>query len=113
MKKDWILIGAILGVALLIWGAFAVFSPKAETLVITADGETVSRCLLTEDRTLTLPHHTVTIQDGTVQVTHSDCTGQDCVKTPPISRGGQAIVCLPYRLSVRIVSGNAPDSVTY
>lgn len=113
MKKDWLLIGTILATALLIWVAFSILSPEAEAVVITADSGEVLRCSISEDRVLDLPHHTVTIENKSVRVTHSDCTGQDCVRTPPVSRGGQAIVCLPYRLSVRIVSGNAPDSVTY
>ncbi len=113
MKKDWILIGAVLFSALLLWIGFSRFAPGAGDVVISAEGKEILRCSLTKDQVLTLPHHGVKIENQSVRVIRSDCGGQDCVKTPPVSRGGQAIVCLPYRLSIRIVSGNALDSITY
>lgn len=44
----------------------------------------------------------IEIKDGAVRIKEADCPDQDCIKTGWISRPGQQIVCLPYRLVVKI-----------
>ncbi len=47
-----------------------------------------------------------------LQVAHSDCPTQDCVRTGAITRSGQSIVCLPARFILRLEGGTPdPDSV--
>lgn len=47
-----------------------------------------------------------------LQVAHSDCPTQDCVRTGAITRSGQSIVCLPARIVIRLEGGaSAPDAV--
>lgn len=114
MKKDWILIGTTAAFGLLLWIGLRLFTPAAEAVRITVDGTLVGTYSLTEPQTVVLPHHTLEIKDGTVAVTQSDCAGQDCVHTPPVSKGNQAIVCLPYRMSAQVVSEtDGLDTVTY
>ncbi|NLS44394.1 MAG: NusG domain II-containing protein [Firmicutes bacterium] len=57
---------------------------------------------------------------GKVRIKESTCPGKFCVNTGWISRPGQAIVCLPYRIVVRIESyqdtndsGIRFDAITY
>lgn len=45
-----------------------------------------------------------------VQVVWADCPTQDCVHTGRISRHGQAIICLPARIVIRLEGGAAPDA---
>ncbi len=55
---------------------------------------------------------TVTVKDGTVFVSHSDCRDSICRNTPPISRGGQAIVCVPAGVVIRIAGeGGIVDGI--
>ena len=46
--------------------------------------------------------------EWSVRVSDSDCPGQDCVHTGPISRAGQSIVCLPAQVVISLV-GAASD----
>lgn len=45
---------------------------------------------------------TVSVCDGEVSISHSDCKDGICRNTPPICRGGQSIVCAPAGVVVRI-----------
>lgn len=49
--------------------------------------------------------NTVTVHDGKIAVTHSDCPTNDCVRQGWQSGSG-AIVCLPNRMEIRL-SGDA------
>lgn len=54
--------------------------------------------------------NTVTVDYGTVTVTHADCPTQDCVHTGTIRYTGQTIVCLPNGVEIRLTGGEAePD----
>lgn len=48
--------------------------------------------------------NTVVIKDGEAFVRDASCPDKICEKTHSVSRGGESIVCLPNRMSVRIVS---------
>ncbi len=51
----------------------------------------------------------IVIERGVVDVTEADCKNRICVNSESISKVGQSIICLPHRLSVEIVSGDAED----
>jgi len=55
--------------------------------------------------------NTVTVRDGKIAVTESDCPGGDCVHSGWIGTSGRSIVCLPNRMEIRIVS--APGDVDF
>lgn len=91
-----------IAVAVLYYGALG---GEATGYVITHGGAEVARGSLSEERTLTVgdTHHlTITVSDGTIAVTHSDCPTQDCVRTGAIDRPGQTIVCLPEQVVVKL-----------
>jgi len=114
MKKDWILIGGIVLLSLLLWGVLHGCSTTGETVQVTLDGAVFGTYSLNESQTVFLPHHTLKIENQQVSVIKSDCVGQDCVRALPISKGNQLILCLPYRLSVQVLSkSDGTDTVTY
>lgn len=47
-------------------------------------------------------NNTVTIKDGSVQITEADCNDDLCVKQGKISKIGESIVCLPHKLIIEI-----------
>ena len=53
----------------------------------------------------------IVLTDTEVWVEESDCPTQDCVHTGHISRSGQSIVCLPARVTVRLVGGTGEADV--
>lgn len=56
---------------------------------------------------------TVQIEAGRVRVLHSDCPDHVCVQSGWLSQNGQASVCVPAAVSVRVVGDNAAvDGVT-
>ena len=54
--------------------------------------------------------NTVTVQDGKIAVTHSDCPTNDCVHMGWLRDGG-AIVCLPNRVEIRLTGDSDVDVV--
>lgn len=53
----------------------------------------------------------IILTDKEVWVEESDCPTQDCVHTGHISRSGQSIVCLPARVTVRLMGGTGEADV--
>ena len=69
------------------------------------DGQLIERLSLYEDQQM-LVHgdytNEITICDGKVSVTGSDCPGEDCVHSGRIAAPGRSIVCLPNGVEVRV-----------
>ena len=55
-------------------------------------------------------HLTVKLSPDGVEVTDSNCPHQDCVRTAPIARAGQSIVCLPGQIVITLVGTPAADA---
>lgn len=48
--------------------------------------------------------NTISVEHGRIAITEADCPDQICVKHGWISLSGDPIVCLPHKLTVRILS---------
>lgn len=77
------------------------------------NGEQVGSYSLFEDGFYPLEEYGVTleIKDNSIRVCDSDCPDKVCVKTGFISSSKQAVVCLPNRISVRIINENNDDNI--
>ena len=51
--------------------------------------------------------NTITVTDGKIAITASDCPGEDCVHSGAIHTTGRSIVCLPNEVEVRIVNASS------
>ena len=75
---------------------------------ISLDGEIYGVYPLGEDREIDVTEdgHTnhITIKDGQVSMSYSTCRNQVCINTGAISETKDAIVCLPNRVVVEIIS---------
>jgi len=59
-------------------------------------------------------YNTILVENGQVKVIDADCANKDCMNFGAISQEGQIILCLPHKLSVRIVGGGGDlDAVSY
>ena len=70
-------------------------------------GELIHTLPLEESAELTVTNtytNTITVRDGKVAITQSDCPGADCVHSGWIGTTGRSIVCLPNALEIRVVS---------
>ncbi len=50
--------------------------------------------------------------DSTVRITESHCRAQICVKTGPVSKAGHEVICLPYKVVLR-VTGERGDGADF
>ena len=107
------------GLAIAIVAALAVFVavcflPKNSTDPVMAEvyhsGELVRTLPLEEDVAFELEgayHNIITVENGAVSITSSDCPGEDCVHSGAIRASGRSIVCLPNGLEIRVVSAES------
>ena len=75
------------------------------------NGELIREVPLSVDQTFQIRGdytNTVTVRDGKIAVTHSDCPTNDCVHMGWLSDGG-AIVCLPNRVEIRLTAQSDVD----
>lgn len=77
-------------------------------VVVTVGGKLYGTYEISKDRVveITRSGHTnhITIKDGTVSMSYSDCVNQICVHTGAISQTKDSIVCLPNKVMVEIRS---------
>lgn len=74
------------------------------------DGKLLKTVLLSEDQEFTVTGkytNTVTVCDGKIAVTQSDCPGGDCISCGWQESSGRSIVCLPNGLEIRVVAKNS------
>ena len=49
----------------------------------------------------------ITVKNGAIAFTGSDCPGRDCVHSGGIRQSGRSLVCLPNRVEIRVLSEEA------
>lgn len=90
-------------------------APAGSTVILEQDGTELRRVTL---NTLREPE---TVQVGEVflefsregaRFVSSPCPDQVCVHAGRISRTGESAVCLPERISLRVIGGTGTDAVT-
>ncbi len=103
-KRDLILIGAILLVAVAALALFALTGEEGAYVIVRVDGVQVARYALTQDGEYQLNGgtNTLCIQDGKAYLTYADCPDLLCVKQGRVSINGQTITCLPNKLTVTV-----------
>ena len=110
---DKILIGGLVVLTLLSFPIIRHFQHEGRVAVIEVDGELVGNFSLEEDRFIPvdgkLGTTRVEIVGNGVRVLDSPCPHKLCVKSGPISRSGETLVCLPNRVVIRIEGGEKPS----
>lgn len=110
-KRDWILAGGILGIALAIMLWNKIFpSEEGSRVVVEVDGSPYQSYSLKEDGEYRIEtrwgYNVLIIQDGMADISEADCPDEICVRERKISREGETLVCLPHKL-VATVRGQA------
>lgn len=119
-KNDWILILFVAAVAGIFLVALLLRPEQAVRRVeISVDGELYGRYDLNEDQEISINKtNKVQISEGTAKMTWAECPDQICVHHKEISRTGESIICLPNKIVVSIIVGDAktedesPDAVS-
>jgi hypothetical protein len=110
---DKILIAGLVILTLLSFPVIKHFHREGRWVVIEADGGVVGNFSLDEDGLIPvdgkLGTTRVEIADRGVRVLDSPCPYKLCVKSGPISRSGETLICLPNRVVIRIEGGDGPS----
>ena len=118
-RNSLILIGILLGVAL-IAGLGLYFLPgEGDTVTVQVDGKVVGVYPLSQDRVEDIRTgkdglNRLVIKDGKAYVEEANCPDGVCANHSPIHRDGESIICLPHRVVVSVSTvGDAdqPDIV--
>ncbi len=117
-KKNWLVIAAVAGIALLLMVMTTLTRPAADVaedmVIITVDGEEYTRVSLSEPRTVTVAQengavNVVEVSDHGAVMLSSTCDNQLCVQMGEVTVDNwqyrpnqQFIICLPNRVSVEL-----------
>ena len=113
-KNDILLILVALLLAGVLWGVLTLTKRQGGEAIVTVDGKTVAVLPLSEDTVYvwTAPKpegntNTVEVANGRVCVKEANCPDGICERSGWIEYAGESIVCLPHKLIVTVVGGEA------
>lgn len=111
-RGDWLAIGLVLALAAVVFSCFLPDrNESAAYAEVYLDGQVVKTVALTENQTFRISdryQNEITVKDGAIAFTASNCPGEDCVHSGSIHSPGRSLVCLPNRVEIRVISGE-PD----
>ena len=109
-KKEFIFIGSVLGLALLLWsGMYLMHKGDYGSVRITVDGKEYGSYSLAKDQVIDIGNTNVCeIKDGKVKMTEASCPDHLCIKQKAVGSHGGTIVCLPNKIVIEGVK--AADS---
>ena len=112
-RADLLLAAAVILAALAAWLLLG-RTGKAATVTVSCNGETVAVLPLDRSARMEVNGVVIVVGGGAAYVERSTCPDQYCVKKGGISRSGETIICLPNRVTVTALTGDAPevDAVT-
>jgi hypothetical protein len=103
-KRDFILIGAILSVAAILFLSFGFTRKEGAYVTVRVEGVEVARYGLDEDGEYALcgGANLLKIEDGKAFMIYADCPDHVCIDRGRISKSGETITCLPNKLTVTV-----------
>jgi hypothetical protein len=104
IKRDLILIGAILALILATFGIMSLVKEDGAYVVVRVDGKQVAEYSLSKDGEYELNGGTniLKIEDGKAFLTSANCPDHLCVNQGKIDQSGETITCLPNKLTVTV-----------
>ena len=110
-KRDFILIGAILGIILVVFAVTQLSKEDGAYVVVKINGEEVMQYSLSENGEYELNGGTniLRIEDGQAFLVDANCPDHLCVNQGKISKTGETITCLPNRLTVTVYGAKESD----
>ena len=103
-KKDLILIGSVLLVALISFLVINLLKEDGAYVIVRVDGKPVARYELSENGQYELNGgtNTLRIEDGVAYLVKANCPDLYCVKQGKIDQSGEVITCKPNLLTVTV-----------
>ncbi len=115
-RGDWVAIVAVLVLAVAVW---LLCMPRAQAgqdavVQIYREGSLIQELPLHSTQEVKIQGsylNIISIEDGQVCISYSECPGEDCVHSGYIRQPGRSLVCLPNRVEVRISGSGDVDFV--
>lgn len=108
-KGDWLAIAMVATLAISVILCFLPQNSKQAAMAqIYLNGELIKTVNLDQDQRFVVTDkysNEITVENGEITVTASDCPGQDCVHSGSIHNAGRILVCLPNGMEIRVISG--------
>lgn len=106
-RNDWILIGIVIGIALLFGGMQFLKSADADGIVqVTVDGEVYGEYSLDKNANVQIGKtNYLSIKNGKATMIEASCPDQLCVQQKAISKDGESIICLPNKVIATVIGG--------
>lgn len=103
--KDAIIIVLLIAALFALYALVPALSAEGACAVITRGGETVAKISLSEDGDYAypeIPGMVFSVEGGSIAVTQSGCGDKTCMRTGKISHTGEALICVPNRVTVSV-----------
>lgn len=113
-KNDFILIGFILLIALIIFTFRTIVKEEGNLVIVKVDGILKQELPLNQDATVTINGvdggtNTLTLKDGYAFITEASCPDKLCKKHKRIRYDKESIICLPNKVVIEIKSNKKTD----
>ena len=101
---------ALIGLGVFLFNS-GLFGKEGEIVEVSKDGKVIARLKLSEDQIYITPDgkNTIQIKDRVVSMVDAICPDQICVHTKPLVNSTGSIVCLPNRVSLRIIGSEEEE----
>ncbi|MBE6681063.1 MAG: NusG domain II-containing protein [Ruminococcaceae bacterium] len=84
---------------------------QKKTVVVSAEGKEACRMPLDKDDSFEINGVRIEVKDGKAYVSESDCPDRLCTDMKKAERNGDSIVCVPNKVSVKIVGDGEEKGV--
>jgi len=114
---DLLLVAGVVTLAVfLIMSSIAKASGPGKTAIVEVNGHEVMKISLLENRDYTVEgfrgKSSISVRDGQISMTDSDCPDKLCVKMGWISNNDTSVICLPNRVVIRITGTGSFDTIS-
>lgn len=113
-RNDIILISIVLIIAIAGWMFLKFNKSEGGYVVVTVNGIETENFPLNEDKEITLTngdgYNILVIKDGSARIKEASCPDKLCVKQHEVKYNGEALVCLPNKTTVKVVSDSNPET---
>lgn len=114
-RKDFILIGVILFIMIIGFGAnYMLNSKEADKIEIYVDNKLYKTYSINSNEEINIKtengYNVVKIHDYGVEITEASCPDKVCIDSGFITKPSESIVCLPNKINIKIIGINEKES---
>lgn len=110
-KNDFILIGVVLAVAIILFIILKLTAKTGDTVEIAVNGKVIKSFNLSDDiryeiKTDSGNINTLVIKENKAYIEYANCRDKICQNHAPINHEGDSIICLPHKVTITVCEGD-------